>query len=267
MSLSSRSSCALPICSPARRRVPLGFTLIELLVVIAIIALLAALLLPALANAKFRAKVVNCTSNFRQWGMVATLYSNDDPKGKLPAFTLTRSTGANPWDVALETIAKLEPHGLTVPLWFCPTRLDEFTDADTWSRQNLNHALATPADLTDYFKRTFGDFAIMEHSWWVPRGMGGNPNNLYPMPNGSNSRLSDGWPRSVTDLVAGRAPIITDRLATSGTSATDPNGATAGHKQGGKLHSVNATFGDGHTETITKNRIQWQYRGNWTSFY
>ena len=92
-----------------------GFTLIELLVVIAIIALLMAILMPALAKVRNKAKAAVCQSNLKQWGAIFEMYTNDNNGYFQEGWTVDIKCGDRWFDL-------LRPYfGESNDILFCPT--------------------------------------------------------------------------------------------------------------------------------------------------
>lgn len=107
---------------------PKAFTLVELLVVISIIALLMAILMPALARVRKQAKMVMCQTNLKQWGSIFAMYTGENDGYFQPGYLqnpLTEESKPGEW------IAALKPYYKDMDLAYCPMATKCWADG-TW---------------------------------------------------------------------------------------------------------------------------------------
>ena len=167
-----------------------AFTLIELLVVIGALAVLSAVLLPAVAaGTRAQSKVTACADNFRQWAVSANLYANDTPNDRLPPFNWRWLGGYYLNDVSPFSVSNLAPYGVTVPMWFDPARPAEFEMVQARYQEifGADRQLVTITDLSLAFAANDYNEALIDHNVWVPRGP------MLPQPNIKNPSTEPSW--------------------------------------------------------------------------
>ena len=248
-----------------------GFTLIELLVVISIIALLLAILMPALGVVKERARRVACASNLKQIGLSLNIYATSHDS-KLP---LNHHNGWL-WDVSYAASDVILESGGDRKVFYCPTDKSKKPEDDFIWRytEGGNPANFQKDEPTDLVARQ-NNYRVMGYFWMLETVQGRG--QVYVPQGGEHVD----WISKTTCVRPADKSMATDAILSDSANPDVANFSVKGgsfaargvmdetnhmNTKKGLPHGSNEVFVDGHVEWLgfDEEKVRW---GSWGIFH